>query len=498
MPQSERNDVIEIILQVVWFGGRSALVRLRQPAVQSGGWRHPLQGFAAAEPPGSLMIAVAAAPGEGLAVSPETVRSPKIGHDGRGHGGKTKARMTQHIVVIGGGPAAVFAAIAAKKRDPAASVTLVTDEVCEPYEKPPLSKAVQLGKADPEDAPIAGPGGLAAHGVVLKPGGPCSAIDRAAREAVVGDGRLPYDALVLATGSLMRELPLLPPGMPRVHYLRTDRHARALRAALTASKHLVVIGAGLIGLEVAASAAELGIEVTVIEIAPRIMARACDEETGAAILAEHQHHGVEFVLSQAVTQVTPQLDGSIAIETGDGDLHIADHIVVGAGIVPNTRLAAAAGLAVADGIVVDAQCRTSDPTIFAAGDATCFPGPQGPVRLENWRHAQDHGAVAGRNAAGLDEAYNPVPSYWSEQYDLYIQGVGWPNPSARKVRRPLPGKSTLMLEIKDGVVSHALGINTQRDLAAIRRLIERRIPVEPDMLADPAQPFQAMLKAKTS
>jgi NADPH-dependent 2,4-dienoyl-CoA reductase/sulfur reductase-like enzyme len=404
--------------------------------------------------------------------------------------------MARNIVVIGGGPAAVFAALEAKKRDAAATVTLVTDETCEPYEKPPLSKAVLLGKVKPEDALIAGQGGLAGHGVVLKPGVRCTAIDRTAHEIATTAGRLPYDALVIATGSLMRELPLLPVGMPRVHYLRTEAHARALRAALSGCKHLVVIGAGLIGLEVAASATELGSEVTVIEVAPRIMARACDEETGAMILAEHQHHGVEFSLSATVTQVTTQLDGTIAIETDDGELHVADQVVVGAGIVPDVGLAAAAGLTVENGIVVDAQGRTSDPAILAAGDCTRFPGAHGPVRLENWRHAQDHGAVAGRNAAGGSDTYNPVPSYWSEQYDLYIQGVGWPDPSAQKVRRPLPGKSALMLETKNGAVVYALGINVQRDLAAVRRLIERKMPVDVTALADPAQPFAAMLKGK--
>jgi len=354
--------------------------------------------------------------------------------------------MARNIVVIGGGPAAVFAALEAKKRDAAATVTLVTDETCEPYEKPPLSKTVLLGKVKPEDAP--------------------------------------------------RELPLLPIGMPRVHYLRTEAHARALRGALKDCKHLVVIGAGLIGLEVAASATELGSEVTVIEVAPRIMARACDEETGALILAEHQHHGVEFSLSATVTQVTPQLDGTIAIETNDGELHVADQVVVGAGIVPDVALAAAAGLAIENGIAVDAQGRTSDPAILAAGDCTRFPGAHGPVRLENWRHAQDHGAVAGRNAAGGSDAYNPVPSYWSEQYDLYIQGLGWPDPSAQKVRRPMSDKSALMLEIKNGAVVYAIGINVQRDLAAVRRLIERKVAVDAAALADPAQPFAAMLKAK--
>src|SRR4051794_6640619 len=156
--------------------------------------------------------------------------------------------MARNIVVIGGGPAAVFAAIEAKKKDGTANVTLVTDEACEPYEKPPLSKAGLLGKAKPQDAPIAGPGGLAAHGVMVKLSTRCTAIDRPTRQIVTTAGALPYDALVIATGSLMRELPLLPPGMPRVHYLRTEAHARAIKTGLASCKHLVVIGAGLIGL----------------------------------------------------------------------------------------------------------------------------------------------------------------------------------------------------------------------------------------------------------
>lgn len=405
--------------------------------------------------------------------------------------------MAQNIIVIGGGPAAAFAAIEARKRDGSANVTLVTEEACEPYEKPPLSKAVLLDKANPEDAPIAGPGGLAAHGVTVTLGTRCTSIDRAARQVVTTGGALPYDALVIATGSLMRELPLLPMGMPRVHYLRTEAHARAIKADLAECKHLVVIGAGLIGLEVAASAAGQGIEVTVIEFAPRIMARACDEETGALILAEHRHHGVDFDLASSVTQVTQQLNGTIALKTSDGELYVADVVVVGTGVKPDDALALAAGLDVQDGIVVDAQCRTSDPHIFAAGDVTRFATPQGTVRLENWRHAQDHGAIAGRNAAGANDSYAAVPSYWTEQYDLYIQGVGWPDPAAQKVRRPLPDKSALLLEIKGGVISYALGINAQRDLAAVRRLIERRIPVDAEALADPAKPFNAMLKAKS-
>jgi 3-phenylpropionate/trans-cinnamate dioxygenase ferredoxin reductase component len=404
--------------------------------------------------------------------------------------------VTRNILIIGSGPAAVFAAIAAKRQDPAAEVVLLSDENCEPYEKPPLSKAVLLGKAKPEDALIAGKDGLAAHKVTVRFNARCTAIDRAAREVVTAGGRLPYDALVIATGSLMRELPLLPPGMSRVHYLRTEAHARALKTDLAACKQLVVIGAGLIGLEVAASAAELGIQVTVIELAPRIMMRACDEDISALVLAEHQHHGVDIRVSTSVKQVTSQVDGSLALELDSGDIVVADLVVVGTGVKPDETLAVAAGLMVQDGIVVDEQCRTSDPHIFAAGDATRFPGPDGLVRLENWKHALDHGAVAGKSAAGASEPYRMVPSYWSEQYDLYIQGAGWPQPGAQRIRRPLPGKSALLIETVGGVIAHATGINAQRDLAAIRRMIERKVPVDPAALADPAQPFANLLKAK--
>lgn len=406
----------------------------------------------------------------------------------------TEARA-RNIVVVGGGPAGVFAAIEAKRTDPAAHVLLLSDEACEPYEKPPLSKAVLIGKALPEHALIAGPDGTAKHNIVLECTAAVSAIDRAAREVVTAAGRrFPYDALVLATGSLVRELPQLPLGMKRVHYLRTEADARALSGALRGCKRLVVVGGGLIGLEVAASACELGIAVTVVEVAPRILARVCDEQTAAFIAEHHRRHGVDIRTGATITQVRPTA-AAIALTTAAGESFAADAVVVGTGVRPNDALAASAGLAVDNGIIVDEHCRTADPAIFAAGDAVRFPAPHGLVRLENWRHAQDQGAVAGRNAAGGSETYRTVPSFWSEQYDLYIQGVGWPPPQpAQHVRRPLPGNSLLAFDLADGVLAYATGINAQRDLAAARRLIERRIKVDAAVLADPARPLASLLK----
>jgi len=399
------------------------------------------------------------------------------------------------ILVIGGGPAGTYAAIAARKQDPEALVTLLTREPCEPYEKPPLSKAVLLGSVQPEDALIAGPSGVASHGVTLETHSHCQTILRSERVVVLEDGRrLPYDALVIATGAVAREIPLLPMNMPGVHYLRTEADARALKASLIPGRRLLVVGGGLIGLEVAASAAMIGVETTVLEVAPRILARVCDEQVGAFVHAAHARHGVDIRVGTSLASAAPNAGGGFTAVTASGDQLTANVVVVGTGSKPDTALAEAAGLRVDDGIVVDASCRTSDPAIFGAGDVVRFPGPHTLVRLENWKHALDQGDVAGRNAAGADITYSAVPSFWSEQYDLYIQGAGWPVAGCTRVARPLDGDRLLVFEVIDGRIAYAVGINVQRDLAAVRRLIERRVPVDAAALADPAQPLNAMLK----
>src|SRR5262249_36782005 len=195
-----------------------------------------------------------------------------------------------------------------------------------------------------------------------------------------------------------------------------------------------------------------------------------------------------------LTGASAQPDGRIVIATDKGELPPADVVVVGAGAVPDTDLAARAGLELDQGIIVDAHCRTSDSAIFAAGDAVRFPGPRGLVRLENWRHALDQGTIAGRNAAGGSDVYATVPSFWSEQYDLFIQRVGWPEPESAVVHRQLGGDNVLIFHVSDGRLVYAMGINAQRDLAAARRLIERRVELDVAALENPAQPLAAMVK----
>src|SRR5262245_28089064 len=307
----------------------------------------------------------------------------------------------RRIVVVGGGPAGVAAALAAKQQDAGAEVVLPGDEHHEPYEKPPLSKAVLTGKATPHDAPIAGPKGVAGSGVAFERGQRVTEIDRAARAVVTQTGqRIAYDTLVLATGSVNRVLPMFPPGGNGIYYLRTEAEARALKAHLDRSKSLLVIGAVLICPEVAAAAAELGVATTVIEIAPRILARVCDDEISAIVHERHRARGVDIRIGTAASALGALPDGRLTVDTKAGETLEADLIAVGTGAAPDDALAKAAGLVTQDGIVVDDRGRTNDPAIFAAGDCTRFPGPHGPVRLENWRHAQEHGAIAGRNAAG--------------------------------------------------------------------------------------------------
>src|SRR5262249_39037693 len=404
----------------------------------------------------------------------------------------------RRIVIVGGGPAGVAAGLAAKQQDAAAHVLVLTDERQEPYEKPPLSKAVLTGKAMPHDAPIAGPKGVCGHGVRLELGTAVKALDRGTDRVVTDTGeRIEYDALVLATGSINRLLPTFPYGRRGIHYLRAEAEARARKAHLEQSRSLLVVGGGLIGLEVAASAAELGIKTSVIEIAPRILARVANAELSALIHERHHTRGVDIRVDATPTAVRELPDGRLAVDTETGDTMAADLIVVGAGVAPDDRLAREAGLAVSDGIIVDRHGRTSDPVIFAAGDCARFPGPRGPIRLENWRHAQEHGAIAGRNAAGGNVAYNVVPSFWSEQHDMYIQGVGWPvaQPSAR-VRRPVGAGGLLFFEFEGPRLAYVSGINAQREIAVARRLIERGIPVDASEVADAERPLAALLKAK--
>ena len=334
-------------------------------------------------------------------------------------------------------------------RTPRPRSSCINDESVEPYEKPPLSKAVLTGKAMPQDAPIAGPKGVAGANVTLKPAR-VREIDSAGRAVVTEAGeRIPYDALVLATGSRNRILPMFPEGQPGIYYLRTADEALALKAHLGLAKSLLLIGGGVVGLEIAASAAELGIKVTVIEIAPRILARVCDEETSAIIHQRHRdsrrryphRHGLRRLAGAAGRQARGR-------DQGRRNACRRSH-----------RRRRRRGARRRAGEKRGARaCRTASWSTTAAAPpiprssppATARASPAPTVRC-GWRTGGTRRSTAPWPAATRRAATPPtiaVPSYWSEQYDLYIQGMGWPvaQPSAR-VRRKISDKATLLFEL---------------------------------------------------
>lgn len=401
-------------------------------------------------------------------------------------------------MVVGAGPAGVAAAIAAKRTRAELRVVLLGDEDWDPYEKPPLSKAVLLGTEEPGAKPIVSGSTLKATGVEFVRGTAALSIDRSRRVLhLVGRSPVSYDALILATGAKTRTLPILPPTMPNVHYLRSASDALGLRGALrrsAAAGSILVVGAGLIGLEAAAAIA--GPTTLVIEAGTTAMARVCSPEFARLIIERHAAAGVRFRFGTTITAASPAHDG-IYLQLRDGEVIEAATVIVGVGATPAIALAVDAGLPTADGILVDDHCRSTDPAIYAAGDVAEFSTrwcPQ-PTRLENWRHALDQGQIAGTNAAGGDEIYDAVPSFWSDQYDLMIQGAGWPDGLAsRAVRRVLGADCLLEFHLRDGKVRYATGLGAARDINIARRLIARQITVAARKLADPTITLQTLLK----
>ena len=400
----------------------------------------------------------------------------------------------ERFVIVGGGAAGFAAAEMLRRRGFAGSVTMLSNDDATPVDRPNLSKDYLAGSAPEDWVPLRGDDWYAENKIDLRLKTEVTALDAKVKELALGDGsRVKFDKLLLATGAEPVKLDIPGAGQKHVHTLRSLADCRAIIAEAKRAKRAVVIGASFIGLETAASLRARDIDVHVVAPEKRPLERVFGPQLGDFIRGLHEEHGVKFHLEDAVSAI----DGKRATLKSGSKLD-ADLIVVGVGVMPEDRLAKAAGLAVNDGILVDDHCRTSDPAIFAAGDCTRFVGPGGPVRLENWRHAQNHGAIAGRNAAGGDLAYTMLPSYWSEQYDMYIQGMGWPVAQpTKRVRRQLGSNATLLFELDGERIAYVLGINAQREMGPARRLIEQRMPVDPPALADPGKPLNAMLKAKT-
>lgn len=280
------------------------------------------------------------------------------------------------------------------------------------------------------------------------------------------------------------------------HYVRTVADARALRAQLAPGRRVAVLGGGFIGLEVAAAARQLGCDVTVIDPASRLLQRALPEPIGAFARRLHDTRGVTFALATLPRAIRRAPDGGAIVDTDRGDVH-ADVVVIGIGVVPNVELAQAAGLDVADGIRVDAGCRTTDAAIFAAGEVTMHFNPLlgRHVRIESWQVAENQPAVAAANALGADDAYAELPWLWSDQYDCNLQMLGLFGSERTTVVRgdPASGSFAVFGLGDDGRIVAVAAANMGRDIGASRRLIASGAMPDPVRLADPSVNLKTFL-----
>jgi NADPH-dependent 2,4-dienoyl-CoA reductase/sulfur reductase-like enzyme len=406
------------------------------------------------------------------------------------------------IAIVGSGLAGVTAAGALREAGFAGRVMLIGDEPEMPYDRPPLSKSVLvhdefeslIASHQPNDIALRAPANIslrpadwyAGQQIELHLGQRATQLDAPGHTVALENGqRLKYDRLIITPGARVRRLAAVESGPVRHLYLRSLRDAIELRRHLRPKSRVVLLGGGVIGMEVAASAALRDCDVTVIELAPHIMARALPAAMSLHLEAYHRTKGVKLRLgAMAVSQAAGETPG---LKLSDDSIIAADIIVIGIGVVPNIELAASAGLSCADGIVVDEYGATSAADVFAAGDAVSYPDSffQKPMRSENWMHAQNQAAVVAKNVLGAKLAYRQIPYMWSDQYDLKIQTVGRCDSGTHVTRGDLAKNKFMLLHTTDGRVIGATGINEARDIKYVQRLIESGAVVDTAKLADP-------------
>jgi 3-phenylpropionate/trans-cinnamate dioxygenase ferredoxin reductase subunit len=389
--------------------------------------------------------------------------------------------MKQTFVIIGAGQSGAWIALTLRSEGFEGRIVLIGTEAHAPYERPPLSKAVLMNAANEGATTLLSAEEAAERHIELWLATSVTEIDRSARTVLCDDGReVVYDRLFLTMGSEPRWPDWAPTNSKRIHKLRTLDDAARLRSALATSHALVIVGGGWIGLEVAASARKMGMHVAIYEAADRLCARSLPPSMSAWLTELHSTRAVSLALAASVIGVT-EGDNGVSLHLSDGRTAKGDQLLIGIGNVPNTALAATAGLEVANGIIVDATGRTSDRDIYAAGDVTSFPcslaGPQ--TRRESWANAQNQAIVAAKAALGQIAEYDEIPWLWSDQYDANIQMLGIPEKAKSLLLKPGKEEGTgcwLALDAA-GIPIGAIAINAGREIRAARKLIQRKQPV---------------------
>lgn len=394
---------------------------------------------------------------------------------------------TGTVLIAGAGQAGLQTAASLRQSGFGGRVVLVGEEAQLPYQRPPLSKAYLTGKLGTGGIRLRGEEFFAAGDIELRGGERVVEIDRLGRAVRLASGeQLGYDHLVLALGARNRPLPV--PGAYQTHVfgLRSVEEADKLRVALVSARRVAVVGAGFIGLEFAAVASEAGLDVTVVEAAPRAMARSVSEPMSEFFAGFHRGRGVRMLFGAGVSRILGEHGFATGLRTETGETIEADLIVVGIGILPETELAEHAGLAVDDGVVVDERLRTSDPAISAIGDCARFPGKSGPVRLESVQNAVDQARCLAAALTGEDRPYSAVPWFWSDQASVKLQIAGLSHGHDRTVLRGSPEEGAFSVFCFQGdELLAAESVGRASEHMAVRRILGAAAPLSAEQAADP-------------
>ncbi|HEX5650209.1 MAG TPA: FAD-dependent oxidoreductase [Steroidobacteraceae bacterium] len=392
------------------------------------------------------------------------------------------------VVIVGASHAAVQAIDTLRREGHVGRIVLIGDEAFLPYNRPPLSKKYLSGELERERLLLRSPHFYEQHHVEVKLGVRVTAIDRTDQRLRLGDGQeLRYDKLLLCIGSRNRLLDVPGKDLRGIHYLRTMADVDGIRAGLGAAKRLVVVGAGYIGLETAASARHLGLEVTVLEMADRPMNRVVAPEISEFYRSRHEREGVRVLCNMCVSSFAGTDDGRVrGVVCGD-DEFACDLVVVGVGILPETALPASAGLKCDNGISVDEQCQTSDPNIYAAGDCTSHPSLRygRRLRLESVDNAVEQAKTAAMNICAKPARHEHVPWFWSDQYDLKLQIAGLSTGYDQTVIRGAPeGGKFALYYLAQGELLAVDAVNSPKDFMTGKKWIAERKRPDPAKLAD--------------
>ncbi len=400
----------------------------------------------------------------------------------------------RHVIVIGAGQAG--AALVAKLRSGgyAGKITLIGEEAAPPYQRPPLSKAYLLGEMEAERLYLRSPEFYSTNNITLRLGQAVTAIDPVARTVNVGGENLRYDQLALTTGSVPRRLPAAIGGdLGGIYTVRSLVDVDAMRGEFLPGRRVVIIGGGYIGLEAAAVASKLGLDVTVVEMAPRILQRVAAPETSDHFRALHGSQGVKIMEGVGLDRLLG--DGHVtAARLTDGCELPADFVIAGVGILPATTLAEMAGLTVENGIKTDAHGRTSDPSIWSAGDCASFPWRGGRLRLESVQNAIDQAELVAENMLGAGKDYVPIPWFWSDQFDCKLQIAGLNTGYDHIVTRGPEGEAVSFWYFKGDQLLAIDAMNDPRAYMVGKRLLEMGRTVDPEVIRNPETVLKTLLK----